>query len=132
MRVPYSELKWPSAPVLQFRLTPPQESAFTETIIALVDTGADFTLIPQDILLKINAPEMRWAYIRGLWGEQHPVTLYLVDFHVDNIVLPGIEVAGIERSYTEFDEDNEAILGRNILNKLTLLLDGPHSQTEIL
>lgn len=132
MRQSYNQQKWPSAPVLQFRLTPPQERDFTETIVALVDTGADFTLIPQDILIKIDVPEMRWAYVRGLWGEELAVSLYLVDLHLDNMVLPGIEVAGIPEIYPATDEDNEAILGRNVLNKLTLLLDGPPEQIEVL
>ncbi len=73
---------------------------------------------------------MRWAYLRGLWSEQRPVTLYLVDLHLENSILPGVEVIGVEEE--EADEDQEIVLGRNVLNQLVLLLDGPRKQTDVL
>jgi len=96
---------------------------------ALVDTGADFTLAPLQWLLEIDAPEVRWAFLRGLWSEARHVTLYLVDVHFENVVLPGIEVAGVE-----YDSENDAeiVLGRNALNNLILLLDGPREQADLL
>jgi len=96
-----------------------------------VDTGADFTLVPLSWLLRVDAPESRWAYLRGLWSEQRPVTLYLVDLHLETGVLPGVEVAGIEDTEMP-EEDREIVLGCNILNQLILLLDGPQKQTDIL
>jgi hypothetical protein len=44
--------------------------------------------------------------------------LYLVDIQIGNMTLPGLEVVGDEVS-------NEIILGRNVLNRLRVLLDGP-------
>ncbi|MBU0511410.1 MAG: hypothetical protein KJ638_06885 [Chloroflexi bacterium] len=37
-----------------------------------------------------------------------------------------------ERFGDEDEEENEIILGRNVLNKLFLLLEGPNQQTRIL
>jgi hypothetical protein len=82
--------------------------------------------------LDIDAPEVRWAYLRGLWSEQRPVTLYLVDLHLENGILPGVEVIGIDEDDIETEEDREIVLGRNILNQLILLLDGPNEQTDVL
>ncbi|MBI5650440.1 MAG: hypothetical protein HZC40_08355 [Chloroflexi bacterium] len=46
--------------------------------------------------------------------------------------MPGIEVVGVEDESAEDDQAQEIILGRNVLNRLILLLDGPNEQTEIL
>jgi hypothetical protein len=50
----------------------------------------------------------------------------VLDLHLDNsIVLPSIDVVSDPIG-------REVILGRNVLNKLRLLLDGPRQVTEIL
>jgi len=130
MPIEYDRHKIPSAPVLHIQLSPPRETARMAATPALIDTGADFSLAPLDQLLQIDAPEVRWAYLRGLWSEQRQVTLYLVDLHFDNTVLPGVEVVGIEAETEE--DDQEIVLGRNVLNRLILLLDGPQEQVDIL
>ena len=66
------------------------------------------------------------AWIRGQWGEPLQVTRYVLDLHLDNsMVLPSIDVVSDPVG-------REVILGRNVLNKLRLLLDGPRQVTEIL
>ena len=129
--VQYNQQKYPPAPALKVRISAPFEPTRTDLLPALIDTGGDFTLVPLSWLLQINAPEVRWAYLRGLWGERRQVTLYLVDLHLDTGVLAGIEVIGADDD-EEPVEDREVILGRNVLNKLILLLDGPNEQTDIL
>ncbi len=99
---------------------------------ALFDTGSDFTLVPLSDLLRMDAPEAQSAFLRGLWSEQRPVTVYLVDLHLENRVLPDVEVVGIEDESSETEEESEIILGRNVLNRLILLLDGPSEYAEIL
>jgi hypothetical protein len=132
MPIEYSREKFPPAPVLPVRLSQPGGPSQTETKLALIDTGGDFTTIPLNWLLQIDAPEVRWAYLRGLWSEQRPVTHYLVDLHFEKGALPGIEVVGIDEDDIETEDDNEIVLGRNVLNQLVLLLDGPDQQTDIL
>ena len=132
MATKYSREKIPPAPVLQVRLSQPGEAPKIEAMPALIDTGGDFTTLPLNWLLQIDAPEIRWAYLRGLWSEQCPVTLYLVDLHLEHGVLPGVEVVGIDEADIETDDDREIVLGRNVLNQLILLLDGPNQQADIL
>ena len=55
-----------------------------------------------------------------------------VDLHPENGVLPGVEVIGIDEDDIEAEEDREIVLGRNVLNQLILLLDGPNEQTDVL
>ena len=128
----YSHDKFPPAPVLSVSLSQPGEASPGQTRPALVDTGGDFTTVPLSWLLEIDAPEVRMAYLRGLWSEQRAVTLYLVDVHLENGVLPGMEVIGIDEDDIETEADREIVLGRNVLNQLILLLDGPNQQMDIL
>jgi len=127
----YDDSQFPPAPILYVRLSAPGEPANSESLPALVDTGADFTLVPLRWLLRVDAPESRWAFLRGLWSEQRQITLYLTDLHLDTGTLSGVEVAGIEDE-DELEENRQIVLGRNILNQLILLLDGPQKQTDVL
>ena len=51
--------------------------------------------------------------------------MYMIDVQIDDRTLPGIWVVGDEVG-------DEIVLGRNVINKMRLLLDGFASQTEIL
>ena len=62
--------------------------------------------------------------LRSQWGEGRIVKAYLLDVQVEQITLPGIWVVGDE-------ETDEVILGRNVLNRLRILIDGLSFHTEI-
>jgi predicted aspartyl protease len=128
MSTPHSQTKFPPAAVLALQLSAPGEPPSDTTLTALIDTGADFTIVPLQWLLDIQAPEARAAYVRGMWSGRQLITLYLVDIHLAYGTLPGMEVIGIDSE----DEEQEVILGRNVLNLLILLLDGPQQQSTIL
>lgn len=53
-----------------------------------------------------------------------PIMITLVDIVLDNLTLPNVFVVGDE-------QDNEIILGRNILNKFRFTLDGPNNVTNL-
>ena len=63
--------------------------------------------------------------MRSQWGEARTVSIYLVDLEVAGHLLPAVEVIADER-------ENEFLLGRNVLNRLILLVDGPRERTDIL
>jgi hypothetical protein len=128
----YTSTKIPVAPVVNVSLSAPGERVKTVEYPALIDTGGDFTTVPLDWLLQVDAPEVRGAYMRGLWSPQRAVALYLVDLHIANEVLPGVEVVGIPEDDIEVLEDREIVLGRNALDNLIILLDGPQRQCSIL
>ncbi|MCS6910524.1 MAG: hypothetical protein NZM11_08150 [Anaerolineales bacterium] len=124
--IAYSTAYRPPAPIIQLRVSAPFEAASEPVTVALIDTGADLTLIPLDMLLKVGAPEMRQALARGVWDEPRPVTLYQVDLHIADHKLVGVEVIGLDT------DEPEIILGRDVVNRLILLLDGPQLQLNIL
>ena len=124
MSTPYDATYSPAAPVLSIRLAAPSEPPQVGPLSAVVDTGADGTLIPTHFLEHVEAIDVGDAVIHSALGEAREIHLYEVDLYVDALLLPGVVVVGD-------DQGNEILLGRNVLNKLILLLDGQHSETEL-
>lgn len=125
MAYPYHDyLPWPF-PALPVTLYREDNVAISPPLIALLDTGADATFVPANLLEQGGAERLRRARIRSHWGEYHSVSLYLIDFMIAGEHLAGIEVVADKSG-------NEVILGRDVLNKLILLLDGPNLQIDLL
>ena len=124
MSTPYDSAYTPAAPVLSIYLTAPGDQPRLEPINALVDTGSDGTLVPIRYLEQIEAIDVGDAILHSVLGEAREIHLYEVDLYVGALVLPGVIVVGD-------DQGSEVLLGRNVLNKLILLLDGPHKETEL-
>lgn len=125
MAYPYrGYLPWPfsALPVTLYR---EDNVAISPPLVALLDTGADSTFVPANFLEQGGAERLRGARVRSHWGEYHSVTLYLIDLTVADEHLAGIEVVADKGG-------NEVILGRNVLNKLILFLDGPKQQIDLL
>ncbi len=121
--VPYDEVYDPPAPVIPFTLLV-RSTGKQVNLNGFVDTGADGTIIPVGYLREIGARRAFAVGLKSQWGERRQVFLYLVDVRIDTIPLSGIYVVGDELG-------NEAILGRNVLNHLKLLLDGPNALAEL-
>lgn len=120
----YDETYTPPAPVAEVTLVSSAEGLRAGPFMALVDSDADATLAPVEYLNEINAPVTVEMTLRSQWGERRRALLYLVDLEIAGLVLPGIEVVGD-------DNGRELPLGRDVLNKLRLLLDGPALNCEM-
>ncbi len=125
MNYPYNDAYWPDFPVLNVELCNEDDGFRTKSIVALLDTGADASMVPMDLLRQIQAYVIGSSHVRSHWGDRHEVYLFQIDVKLDQITLPGITVIGDEHG-------DEVVLGRDVLNKLRLLLDGPTNQTELL
>jgi predicted aspartyl protease len=125
MSIPYDSNYIPLAPVLILRLAAPGESQLSESLSAIIDTGSDGTLIPTQYLEMVEAIGLGDAILHSVLGETREVHLYEVDLHIEGVLLPGMVVVGD-------DKGEEVIIGRNILNKLILLIDGRQGLVDIL
>jgi len=124
MSYPYNiKFNWPfpSLPVILRRV---EGNVTTEIIPALVDTGADFTLAPLAYLRKLQIPKSYQTNVRSHWGEFTSVNVHIADLEVAGELLPAIDIVADKRG-------KDIILGRDVLNKLILLLDGVHQQTDV-
>lgn len=124
MNVPYDTGYTPPAPILEIRLAAPGEAPQVGPLPAVVDTGSDGTLVPTEYLEQAEAIGLGDAILHGIVGEARRVHLFEIDLHVGSLLLPGAVVVGD-------DHGHEVLLGRNKLNKLILLLDGPRNETEL-
>lgn len=125
MSYPYDTSYPVPFPVLPVVLRQIDGSARTSPLLALVDSGADVTIAPMALLTTVGAEEIFRGHLRAHWGGKRPVTVSLVDLEVEGQLLPGIEVVSDEQG-------QDVLLGRNVLNKLIVLLDGPSRSADVL
>ncbi len=114
---PYDSIYDPPVPACKIAIS----TTITDrriNLAAIIDTGSDGTIIPVRYLQELGARRAFEAGLRSQWGERRIVFMYLVDLQIAELTLPGVYVVGDELG-------EEAILGRNVLNRLKLLLDGP-------
>jgi predicted aspartyl protease len=123
---PYSQDYFPPAPVLPVSIAVPDGSHTRGPWLALVDTGADGTFVPTEMLEELQAPLVYMTNVRSHLGERlHRVPVHKVDIVLfDSFRLSGMEVVGD-------DWGDCIIIGRNVLNRLRLDLDGPGERTSV-
>jgi len=120
----YSQQYNPSAPVIEVEVTAPGMRHTTERIVALVDSGSDGTIIPVDLLERVNARCVGDARMVGVVGGSFVVDIYLATLIIGTHTMSAVRVvAAIEGA--------EAIVGRNVLNRLVVTLDGLAGMTEV-
>lgn len=121
---PYDDGYSPPAPICQVIFESARTGQSVGPLDAIMDTGADGTLVPQTYLDAIGARPVLETGLRSQWGERRVVYLYLLSVRIGDIDLPGTYVVGDEQS-------DEIVIGRNVLNKLKLWLDGPGAVSRI-
>ncbi len=123
---PHQTTYTPPIPALEIGLQTPEGEQSIGPLPAVLDTGADITLVPLTLLEQIKAPELDEVRLRSHWGDFTTFTTYLVSIQFGIEILPGVEVVG------DVYSQQEVLLGRDMLNKLLLLIDGPQQRTDIL
>lgn len=125
MKFNYDPSYRPPVPVVEIRIGAPEEAFTVGPLLAIVDTGADGTLIPVQLIRQLSSlPAVNRKTLRSQWGEARVVRTYWVDLEVAGIRLPAIEIIADTLS-------DEVILGRNVLNRLKLFLDGPRTMLDV-
>jgi predicted aspartyl protease len=122
----YSHDYFPAAPVLSVAISLADGTLGEGSWLALVDTGADGTFVPTEILEELGAPVLYMTNVRSHLGESlHRVAVHKVDIVLfGSVRLPAVEVVAD-------DWGDGIILGRNVLNELQLHLDGPAEITSV-
>jgi predicted aspartyl protease len=116
----YDSAYMPSAPVATIQL----RAKSTVELVALLDSGADGTMIPANVLRQIGARYQETRTMRGVTGARQTVDLYLVTVQIDPHKITGIRAAAVTVG-------SEVILGRDVLNHLVVTLNGLAGVTEI-
>jgi len=125
MSLPYSTRYDPPIPALEIAIRAPEGGLSVGPLLALVDTGADGTVVPAEHLEHLEVIPVDWVRLRGQWDKGHLVRVFLVDLRVGETWLPDVEIV-------EDRVGRDTLLGRNALNRVRLLLDGPAETAALL
>jgi len=113
----------PPAPVAYVTLRHPATGASISNVVLLMDTGADVTLLPRNIVeqLGVVPVENKFYEVEGFDGGTKLAEVVK------------LELVFLKRKFKGqflLIDQPTGILGRNILNTVTLLLDGPGGSWE--
>lgn len=93
-------------------------------VMALVDSGADGTMIAIDVLETTGALYEDTVNMRSILGNSEAVDRYTVAIQLGSVTIHGIHAVAIPSG-------EESIVGRDVLNHLTVTLNGPAHTTQV-
>ena len=113
----------PPAPFIDMIVAAPGGSGSQRSVGALLDTGAEVSVIPQQIVHELELSPYAEMVIEAFDGRRQRVDLYVVALEIADTRLSLVRAIAYSTSY--------AILGRDVLNRFFTTLDGPHLSFEI-
>ena len=119
--VVYSTAFLPPAPALDVEVRDPQTGA-AATILAKIDTGADGSIIPEDLVQNLNLIDFDEIVTVAFNGRLEKQPSYLIDLAVAGRTFTDLEVVAAPIPYL--------LLGRDVLNQLVMILNGPEQGFE--
>ncbi len=123
MKASYDTSQLPPAPFLPVRLTSLAEHSESITVQAKLDTGADLTAIPDALIERLHLMPASEIEVEGYDGRRATLRAYDVNLQIDQLSVAGLLVIGFAEDYV--------LLGRDVLNRLRVLLDDPALTTEV-
>lgn len=108
----------PAAPIAIVTVRSPRTNATVTNVTMLLDTGADVTLLPRDRVSTLVEMEKLVQHAQLMAFDGTTSTAPIVQLELEML---GKSFRG---QFLLIDGES-GILGRNILNSLTVLLDGP-------
>jgi predicted aspartyl protease len=114
----------PPMPVVEVTLKNPVTEKEVSVEEALVDSGADGTIAPLRLLKQIQARRVDTVNMRPMRGPVYRVDIYEVELRIGSFRVPKAQVVADP-------QNEEMILGRNVLNQFVVTLNGLASMVEI-
>jgi hypothetical protein len=107
----------PPAPFVDIRVSTPLSPALGQLLRAKLDTAADISCMPADLIEQLGLLPARTVPVEGYDGIQRMVYTYMVTLEVAVARFRYLEVVATPEGY--------ALLGRDVLNHFYVQLNGP-------
>ncbi|MFQ6040690.1 MAG: retropepsin-like aspartic protease [Candidatus Poribacteria bacterium] len=119
----YNKSERPPAPYIVLEIAPAGRRRKPTRRRAKLDSGASLTVIPETLRKRWNIPPFRGVTVRAYNGQRIVRPIYLADIIIGSRQFQNIEVTIAPR--------RNILLGRNVMNKLRITLDGTQEVVEI-
>ncbi len=106
----------PPAPVVEVLIIHPITSTRRSMLPGKLDTGADLTVIPQRLATQLQLTPKGRLWTRGYDGTYSQRPVFYVRMQLEGVVLASVRCIATDRS--------TVLLGRNVLNRFLIILDG--------
>lgn len=114
----YDQSVYPPAPFVDICISPPLSPALGQPLRAKLDTAADLSCIPAELVEQLGLLPTRTVRVEGYDGIEAMVYTYTVTLEVAAARFRHLEVVSIPEKY--------ALLGRDVLNYFYIQLNGPN------
>ncbi len=114
----------PPAPIVRVFLVNPFNPSLQMQLLGLIDTGADITVVPEEVVARLGLIHQGDILVRDFSRVPSFRPTYLVDLQIGHHWFDLVEIISAPT--------NELLLGRNVINSLDLRLNGPQLVLEIL
>jgi len=121
VRFPYDAGKNPPMPVMPVRVGTVRGVWSSAVPSSIVDTGADITVIPARLAGDLRLATSGEVQVRGATGGTVRARLFTAT----------VDVAGYEVTLPVVGLGRELIIGRDIINRFTVVLRGPERVLEV-
>ena len=119
----YNKRETPSAPYIELKIMPTGRARKPTKRQAKLDSGASITVIPESLIRRWRIPFVATIAVRGYNGHVSVRPTYKVDILIGTRRFDNLEVTIASR--------RNILLGRDIMNKLRITLDGARETVEI-
>lgn len=122
---PYDKTKNPPAPIVPLKVLPPPGVLVDPiTLLALADTGADYTCLPLEVFYLLNLFPIDRVQVAGVTGSGL-FNLYSVDLEFHNQRFPACTVVELPPRF-------QPLLGRDLMKLYRLEFNGPSEYLAVL
>lgn len=120
----YNTIYAPSAPFIPIAIDGYDSAKPPIIVQAFVDSGADGTMLPEDVLRAVGAEYQDTVRLRGAAGEVQQLDQYTVRIQIERETIHAVSAVAAAAG-------SEALIGRDVLNHLVVTLNGPAGVTEV-
>jgi predicted aspartyl protease len=124
VRYAYNHQVTPPAPFVHVSVRPPCEGPAGVVVPAQIDTAADLSVIPGRLIEELQLVPLDSVSALGFGGHLVTLPTFLVELQIRELDPVTVKVLASH-------DEPYVLLGRDILNRFAILLDGPNLVLEV-